>query len=85
MYHLDVAFKPTARLMSLPVMLYGCETLSLTITEECRLSDLKTGSQGEYMGSRHFKPTTRLMSLIVRLYGCETWSLTITEECRLRD
>ena len=36
----------------LPVVLYGCETWSLTLREECRLRYLKTGSWGEYLGPR---------------------------------
>ena len=32
------------------VVLYGCETWSLTLRDERRLRVLKTGSWGEYLG-----------------------------------
>jgi hypothetical protein len=35
--------------MLLPVVLYGCETWSLTLMEECRLRVFETDSRNEYL------------------------------------
>jgi hypothetical protein len=39
----------------LPVVLYGCETWSLTLRLECRLKYLKTGFSDEYLGPKGLK------------------------------
>jgi hypothetical protein len=39
----------------LPVVLYGCETLSLTLKEEHRLRVFEDGVLGEYMDRREMK------------------------------
>jgi hypothetical protein len=39
----------------LPVVLYGCETWSLTLREEHRLGCLRTGCLGEYLDLRGMK------------------------------
>ena len=36
----------------LPVVLYGCETWSLTLREECRLRVFENRILGEYLGPR---------------------------------
>ena len=36
----------------LPIVLYGCETWSLTLRGGCRIRYLKTGFSGEYLGPR---------------------------------
>ena len=63
----------TYRTIILPAVLYGCETWSLTLREECRLRVLLNIKMKTY----------RTIILPVVLYGCETWSLTLREECRL--
>jgi hypothetical protein len=40
------------RTVVLPVVLYGCETWSLTLREECRLRVLRMEYWGEYLGLR---------------------------------
>ena len=37
------------KIIILPVVLYGCETWSLTLREECRLRCLRIGCWGEYL------------------------------------
>jgi hypothetical protein len=67
------------------VVLYGCETWSLTLREEHRLRVFENRvlrrRRDEVTGEWRKLHTTILP---VVLYGCETWSLTLREEHRLR-
>ena len=54
----------------MPVVLYGCETWSLTLREERKL--------------RVFENMVLRRILDLGVYGCETWSLTLREERKLR-
>jgi hypothetical protein len=43
------------KIVILTFVLYGCETWSLTLKDEHRLTGLGTGCLGEYLGVREMK------------------------------